>query len=159
MNLTVIGCGMAVPDAERVCSGYHLATHGVALLFDCGPGVVHRMATLGVAWQEITHLCITHFHNDHTGDVAALFFGAVARETMFGENGPNLAFEELNKFGIRGRLRERLTEHKSGHGQQQPRREGWTTHEAGSKAGGIFGQEYCTTEWKEGDQGTGIGRP
>ena len=74
MNLTVIGCGMAVPDAERVCSGYHLATHGVALLFDCGPGVVHRMATLGVAWQEITHLCITHFHNDHTGDVAALFF-------------------------------------------------------------------------------------
>ena len=74
MKLTIVGCGMAVPDPERVCSGYYLETSGLALLLDCGPGVVHRMATLGVAWQDITHLCITHFHNDHTGDIAALFF-------------------------------------------------------------------------------------
>ncbi len=74
MKLTVIGCGMAVPDPQRVCSGYHVQVGGLALLLDCGPGVVHRMAALNVEWQNITHLCITHFHNDHTGDLAALFF-------------------------------------------------------------------------------------
>ena len=74
MKVTVIGCGMATPDAARVCSGYLVQATGVSLLLDCGPGVVHRMAALGIDWQGITHLCITHFHNDHIGDVAALFF-------------------------------------------------------------------------------------
>lgn len=74
MKLTIAGCGMAVPDPERVCSGYFLETHGLRLLLDCGPGVVHRMAGLALPWHEITHLCITHFHNDHTGDIATLFF-------------------------------------------------------------------------------------
>src|SRR5690606_18608210 len=50
-----------------------LEGHGLRMLFDCGPGVVHSMARLGVEWQTITHLCLTHFHNDHIGDVAMLF--------------------------------------------------------------------------------------
>jgi ribonuclease BN (tRNA processing enzyme) len=74
MKLTVVGCGMAVPDAQRVTSAYYVETSGLALLLDCGIGAVHRMATLGLDWKNITHLCITHFHNDHIGDVPALFF-------------------------------------------------------------------------------------
>lgn len=74
MRLTVVGCGMAAPDPERVCSGYFVETSGLKLLLDCGPGIVHRMATIGLDWRNITHLCITHFHNDHIGDVGALFF-------------------------------------------------------------------------------------
>jgi ribonuclease BN (tRNA processing enzyme) len=73
MNLTVIGCGTVVPDADHVSSGYHVQTGGLSMLLDCGPGVVHRMAGLGIDWQNLTHLCITHFHNDHIGDIAALF--------------------------------------------------------------------------------------
>jgi ribonuclease BN (tRNA processing enzyme) len=65
---------MAAPDRDRVCSGYYIEGHGLKLLLDCGPGVVHRMANLGLDWLGITHLCITHFHNDHIGDVPALFF-------------------------------------------------------------------------------------
>jgi ribonuclease BN (tRNA processing enzyme) len=65
---------MATPDAERVTSAYLVETNGLTMLLDCGIGVVHRMATLGISWKSITHLCITHFHNDHIGDVAALFF-------------------------------------------------------------------------------------
>ena len=70
----MVGCGMAAPDPDRVCSGYFVETGGLRLLLDCGPGVVYRMANLGLAWRDITHLCITHFHNDHIGDVGALFF-------------------------------------------------------------------------------------
>lgn len=72
--LTIVGCGTAVPDAERVSSGYLIETGGLRLLLDCGSGVVHHLARFGLDWQNITHLLISHFHNDHLGDVPALFF-------------------------------------------------------------------------------------
>ena len=74
MRLTIAGCGTAAPDAERAASGYYVEAGGLSLLMDCGPGVLHRLARFGVAWQDITHLLITHFHNDHIGDVPALLF-------------------------------------------------------------------------------------
>jgi ribonuclease BN (tRNA processing enzyme) len=74
MKLTIAGCGTAAPDGERVCSGYHVESHDTRLLLDCGPGVVHNMARLGIAWHRLTHLVITHFHNDHLGDVPMLLF-------------------------------------------------------------------------------------
>jgi ribonuclease BN (tRNA processing enzyme) len=74
MKLTCIGTGTAAPEPDRVCSGFLLEGHGLRMLFDCGPGVVHGMARLGIEWKTITHLCITHFHNDHIGDVPMLFF-------------------------------------------------------------------------------------
>ncbi len=74
MKLTCIGTGTAAPEPDRVCSGYLLQTGALRLLFDCGPGVVHGMARLGTDWRDITHLVLTHFHNDHIGDVPMLFF-------------------------------------------------------------------------------------
>jgi ribonuclease BN (tRNA processing enzyme) len=74
MTLTCIGTGTAAPEANHVCSGYLLQGHGVRVLFDCGNGVVHNMARLGIAWADLTHLALTHFHNDHIGDVPFLFF-------------------------------------------------------------------------------------
>ena len=41
---------------------------------DCGSGVVQRMASLGVPWQGITHVALTHFHNDHVSDLSTLIF-------------------------------------------------------------------------------------
>jgi ribonuclease BN (tRNA processing enzyme) len=72
--LTCVGTGTAAPERDRVCSGYVLETAGLRLLLDCGAGVVHGMARLGVDWRSITHLVVTHFHNDHIGDVPMLFF-------------------------------------------------------------------------------------
>jgi ribonuclease BN (tRNA processing enzyme) len=74
MNLTCIGTGTAVPEPDRVCSGYLLEVDDLRILLDCGGGVVHNMARLGLGWQQITHLLLTHFHNDHIGDVPLLFF-------------------------------------------------------------------------------------
>ena len=74
MRLTIAGCGTATPDPERVASGYFMEAEGLKLLLDCGPGVVHHMARFGIDWQNITHLLVTHFHNDHIGDIPALFF-------------------------------------------------------------------------------------
>jgi ribonuclease BN (tRNA processing enzyme) len=74
MHLTCIGTGTAAPEADHVCSGYLLEATGLRLLLDCGGGVVHAMARRALPWRDITHLAITHFHNDHIGDVPLLFF-------------------------------------------------------------------------------------
>jgi ribonuclease BN (tRNA processing enzyme) len=74
MNLTIAGCGSGAPDGERVCSGYLVEGEDVVVLLDCGPGVVHSMARHGMPWQNITYLVLSHFHNDHIGDVPYLFF-------------------------------------------------------------------------------------
>lgn len=74
MKLTVVGSGTAAPEPERVCSGYLVEHEDTRLLLDCGPGVVHHLARFGLPWPTLDHLFITHFHNDHIGDLPMLLF-------------------------------------------------------------------------------------
>lgn len=73
MRLTTIGTGTAAPSPTRVQAGHLVEAGPVRLLLDCGSGVVHRMAALGLDWQTLTHVAITHFHADHVSDLATLF--------------------------------------------------------------------------------------
>ncbi len=75
MRLTTVGTGTAAPHAARVASGQLVESGAVRLLLDCGSGVVHRMAALGVDWQSITHVALTHFHADHIADLPMLLMG------------------------------------------------------------------------------------
>ena len=74
MHLTVVGSGTATPEADRVCSGYFIDDGATRILMDCGPGVVHRLARFGLPWPDLDHVAITHFHNDHLGDLPMLLF-------------------------------------------------------------------------------------
>jgi ribonuclease BN (tRNA processing enzyme) len=74
VTFTVVGCGTAVPEPDHVCSGYLLQTPDVRLLLDCGPGVVHHLARFDLPWRDLSHVAITHFHNDHLAELPALFF-------------------------------------------------------------------------------------
>ena len=72
--LTVLGSGTLVPDAGRSSAAHHLETGSATLLMDCGSGTLHGLATHEVEWERLTHVAISHFHNDHLGDLAALLF-------------------------------------------------------------------------------------
>jgi ribonuclease BN (tRNA processing enzyme) len=74
MRLTTIGTGTAAPSRGRVQSGHLVEAGSVRLLLDCGSGVCGRMADLGLRWQDITHLALTHFHADHVIDVPTLLY-------------------------------------------------------------------------------------
>ncbi len=74
MRLTLVGTGTAAPEPERACSAYLLQSGDTALLLDCGPGTLGRMARFGLPWHRIDHVVLSHFHNDHIGDLPALFF-------------------------------------------------------------------------------------
>jgi ribonuclease BN (tRNA processing enzyme) len=73
MRLTTLGTGTASPS-RRVNAGHLVHAGAVTLLMDCGSGVVHRMGETGADWMGITHLAFTHFHPDHTSDLATLVF-------------------------------------------------------------------------------------
>jgi ribonuclease BN (tRNA processing enzyme) len=74
MRLVVVGSGTAAPEPDRVCSAYWVETPGTRLLLDCGPGAVHHLARFRLPWSDLDHLVISHFHNDHIGDVPMLLF-------------------------------------------------------------------------------------
>lgn len=74
MRITIVGSGTAVPEPDRACSAYHVAVNSTRLLLDVGPGSVHHMARFGINWKRLTHVALTHFHNDHIGDLPYLLF-------------------------------------------------------------------------------------
>lgn len=74
MRLTVLGTGTIAFSPTRSCAGYLAEAGGARILLDCGSGTTRRLAELGVAWQEISHVALSHFHIDHHGDLPSLIF-------------------------------------------------------------------------------------
>jgi len=74
MKVTILGSGTLIPDDSHRSAAHLVEGPGFAVLMDCGSGMVHGLNRHGVAWHELTHLAITHFHTDHVGDVAALLW-------------------------------------------------------------------------------------
>lgn len=75
MQVTILGSGTAVPVPGRFPSGVLVEAGDQKILVDIGPGVLRRLAETGVGLEEITCVLLTHYHTDHTADVAALLFG------------------------------------------------------------------------------------
>ena len=74
MRLVTIGTGTVALTAARVCAGHYVEAGSARVLLDCGSGITHRLAELGLPWRELTHVVITHFHTDHISDFATLVF-------------------------------------------------------------------------------------
>jgi ribonuclease BN (tRNA processing enzyme) len=70
--LTVLGSGTVAPSATRTAPAHWVEADPVRLLMDCGAGVLHRAAALGVPWHTVTHVAVTHFHADHWGELSLL---------------------------------------------------------------------------------------
>jgi ribonuclease BN (tRNA processing enzyme) len=74
MKLTILGSGTAVPNGERNSAGYFVETPDARVMMDCGAGTLHALARYGLPWERMTHLFVSHFHVDHVGELASLFF-------------------------------------------------------------------------------------
>lgn len=42
------------------------------MLLDCGSGTLHALPRYDIEWKRLTHVCLTHFHIDHVGDLPGL---------------------------------------------------------------------------------------
>jgi len=74
MKLTILGSGTGVPSGARNSAGYFAELPDAGVMMDCGAGTVHALARYGLPWERMTHLFISHFHVDHVGELASLFF-------------------------------------------------------------------------------------
>ncbi|RKS72019.1 RNAse Z [Actinomadura pelletieri DSM 43383] len=64
-ELIVLGSASAVPTKARNHNGYLLRWDGHGLLFDPGEGTQRQMSHAGVSANDVTWICVTHFHGDH----------------------------------------------------------------------------------------------
>lgn len=59
-------------DLSRAQTGSAVVVDGVPYLVDCGYGTVRALVASGIGLQRIGTVFLTHLHNDHTTDLAAL---------------------------------------------------------------------------------------
>lgn len=71
-SLTILGSGTLVPSARHHSAAHLIRTPGASLLLDCGSGTLHGLDRYGVEWPAITHVAVSHFHNDHVADLLGL---------------------------------------------------------------------------------------
>lgn len=69
-ELTILGCGSAVPLKHRNCTAQVLNVLERYFLIDCGEGTQHQLRKFGVPYNKISHIFISHLHGDH-------FFGLI----------------------------------------------------------------------------------
>ncbi|HVN96378.1 MAG TPA: MBL fold metallo-hydrolase [Syntrophorhabdaceae bacterium] len=74
MKLTILGTGSATPSLERGSSSYIVTADRSTVLVDIGPAVVKRLIEYGFSIEDIDVIALTHFHVDHTADLASFLF-------------------------------------------------------------------------------------
>jgi ribonuclease BN (tRNA processing enzyme) len=72
MDIFLLGTGTAIPVKQHSPAGLAVAAGGQHLLFDIGPGTLGRLEQAGIGYDQLDRLLLTHFHPDHTLDLATL---------------------------------------------------------------------------------------
>ena len=73
-SVTILGSGTCVPSLKRSSCAVFLEIDSVKILFDSGPGTMHRLLSAGIEIFDIDVICYSHFHPDHTGELVPLIF-------------------------------------------------------------------------------------
>lgn len=76
MKLKILGSGTATPSLERSSPSYLLETGWGRILIDIGPSVVRRLLECGYTVNDVDLIVLTHFHPDHTVDLATFLFAS-----------------------------------------------------------------------------------
>jgi ribonuclease Z len=69
VQVIVLGSGSPLPDPTRAGPSTLVRTDAGDLLFDCGRGVLMRVAAAGSSAGALQGLFLTHLHSDHTTDL------------------------------------------------------------------------------------------
>jgi ribonuclease Z len=69
IDVTLLGTGSPLPDPRRAGPSTLVQASGVSLLFDCGRGVLMRLAEAGLLPVQLDAVFLTHLHSDHLTDL------------------------------------------------------------------------------------------
>ena len=65
IKVTLLGTGTPPPAMNRFGPSILVEAGGQTFLFDAGRGALQRLAQLGIRWQEVDGVFLTHLHSDH----------------------------------------------------------------------------------------------
>ena len=74
MEVIVLGSGTCIPANDRASPSLLLRTAHGPVIVDMGPGTLRRLVSIGISFEKIRHIFITHFHPDHTADLIHFLF-------------------------------------------------------------------------------------
>ncbi len=69
IEVTLLGTGNPLPDAQRAGAATLVRAGAVVLLCDAGRGVLQRLAAAGVLPLQLSAVLLTHLHSDHICDL------------------------------------------------------------------------------------------
>lgn len=69
MKLILLGTGSPIPNPDRAGPATLVRTNTDNILFDCGRGVVMRLAKAGLVPPMLSGVVLTHLHSDHVCDL------------------------------------------------------------------------------------------
>ena len=64
-SVTILGSGAALPTSSRKPTAQYIECRGRKILIDCGEGTQMQFRKLGIKFQRIEHILISHLHGDH----------------------------------------------------------------------------------------------
>ncbi len=101
MKLIVLGSGTAIPLHDRGSPSLILMIGGSPVLFDIGPGTLRQLTRVGISYERIEQIFLTHFHPDHTADLIHFLFASknpavLRRRKPFVITGPSGLSELIN---------------------------------------------------------------
>jgi ribonuclease Z len=73
MEVVLLGTGFPFPSPDRAGPSTLVKAGGLNLLFDCGRGVLLRLAGAGFNPVQMHTIFLTHLHSDHTSDFNDVF--------------------------------------------------------------------------------------
>lgn len=81
-NVTILGCGSAMPTGKRHPAAHVLNAHEQFYLIDCGEGTQMQLWKYGINPHKINHIFISHLHGDHVYGLFGLIstLGLLGRE-------------------------------------------------------------------------------
>lgn len=73
-KLTLLGTSGAVTDGFRDNVSLVFTSDSFHLLIECGGSAAHKLAKIGIPYEQLEHIIITHTHLDHFYGLPALIF-------------------------------------------------------------------------------------
>jgi len=103
MKLIVLGTGTSIPLSYRASPSLLLIIEDSRILFDMGPGTLRQLSSIGIRYDKIEQIFISHFHPDHTADLVHLLFATrhpptLKRRERFTITGPRGFNDFLNRL-------------------------------------------------------------
>jgi ribonuclease Z len=119
MQLILLGTGYPYPSAERAGPSCAIVVGKRMFIVDAGRGTVMRLAAMGISWNSIDAVFLTHLHSDHIDGLPDLFhctwqFGKGTPFKLYGPDGTQTVADGILQFygpdiHIRRDLTERLS--------------------------------------------------